>query len=118
MIISQALGLDQSETHKPGYFGDTMPSPLSLTASVPSVGHNSGPTAGIYPPSEGYFTSGRVQTDLPNMGMYAAQTDTSSISSPGNYVQNPATVATVPGLMGSHYASGLQPSAYPPLVSE
>jgi len=120
MIISQQMGLEQNETHKSAYFGDAMPSPLSLTASVPSVGHGSisGSNQGIYAPADSYFLSSRVQADLPNMSMYVPQSETTSINSPGNYASNPASVATAPGLMGSHYAAGLQhPPCYPSLVS-
>ena len=121
MIISQPVGLDQNETHKSAYFCDAMPSPLSLTASVPIVGHSSisGSSQGLYPPGDNYFLPSRVPADLSNMSMYVAQPETTSISSPGNYAGNPASVATAPGLMGTHYASGLQhTSCYPPLVSD
>lgn len=122
MIISQtALGLEQNETHKPAYFGETMPSPLSLAASIPSVGPNtlSGASQGLYPSSDGYYLPGRVQADMPNINMYASQSDALVISSPGNYLPNPASVTAAPGLMSSHYAtSGLQhPPLYPTLVS-
>ena len=121
MIISQTVGLEPSDVHKPSYFGEIMPSPLSLTASIPSVGHNtlSGASQGLYPPSDGYYIPGRVQADLPNMNMYGSQSESLAISSPGNYIPNPASVTAAPGLMGSHYAaSGLQhPPCYSSLVS-
>ena len=118
MIISQML--EQSDSHRSAYLPDTMPSPISLTASIPSVGHSSisGATQGVYPPTDSYFIPNRVQSDLPSMNMYVAQPESTSISSPGNFAPNSGTVASAPGLMGSHYAAGLQhPPGYPPLVS-